>query len=179
MKGAVFSGFSEYAEKAFGLSVWLKTLESCNLASNGEYIATELYDDDEFATILNALSERTGKSLEELNRGFGHAFFPVLMSMAVQHVKDIDHLFDFMRAVHDVIHIEVQKSDALAYTPTLLYDQPKEDVLIIRYVSKRKMCHFAEGLILGAADHYKQNATVSQSKCLCKGDEYCLIRIEI
>ena len=179
MKGAVFAGFSEYAEKTFGLSVWLKTLESCNLASNGEYVSTELYNDEEFVVILEALSKRTDTSIEELNRGFGHFFFPVLMSMAVQYVKDIDHLFDFMRAVHDVIHIEVQKSDALAYTPTLLYDQPKEDVLIIRYASKRKMCHFAEGLILGAADHYKQPVTLSQSKCLCKGDEYCLIRVEI
>ncbi len=38
MKGAIFSGLSEYVEKEFGLSTWLKTLDSCQLASNGEFI---------------------------------------------------------------------------------------------------------------------------------------------
>jgi predicted hydrocarbon binding protein len=179
MKGAIFTGFAEYVEKEFGLNVWQQTLDNCELASQGEYLATELYDDDEFVTIVDALAARTDKTREALYREFGHYFFPFLMSMAIKHVENITHLFDFMRAVDNVIHIEVQKSDALAYTPTLLYDQPQENVLIIRYLSHRKMCHFAEGLILGAAEHFQQSVTLSQSKCLCKGDEHCLIRVEI
>ena len=101
------------------------------------------------------------------------------MSLGISLVKDIDNLFDFMRAVDNVIHIEVQKSDPLAYTPTLLYDQPQNNLLVVRYMSHRKMCHFAEGLILGAATHFNQKASISQSKCMCKGDDHCLIRVEV
>jgi predicted hydrocarbon binding protein len=179
MKGAIFSGFSEYVEKEFGLSTWLQTIDSCQLASNGEYLATELYEDNEFVIIVDALVERVGTSREEIYRGFGHYFFPFLMSIVIKSVEDITNLFDFLRAVDTVIHIEVRKSDALAYTPTLLYDQPHDDVLIIRYLSHRKMCHFAEGLILGAADYFHQEVKLSQSKCVCKGDEHCLIRVEL
>ena len=179
MKGAIFTGFAEFVEKEFGLSVWLQTLEACELASKGEFLSTELYDDKELVVIVDELAKRVDKTREELYRSFGRSFFHVLMSMVIKHVEHITGLFDFMRAVDNVIHIEVQKSDHLAYTPTLLYDQPKENILIVRYVSHRKMCHFAEGLILGASDYYQQPATLSQSKCLCKGDKHCLIRIEI
>ena len=178
MKGAVFTGFSEFAEKNFGLTNWLKTLDSCSLASNGEYVSTEIYDDSEFVTLTDALGERVGKTREDLYREFGQHFFPVLMSMGLKYVEGITDLFEFMRAVDSVIHIEVQKSDPLAYTPTMLYDQPSEDVLMVRYSSHRKMCHFAEGLILGAAEYFKQPVTLSQTQCLCEGDEHCLIRIQ-
>ena len=179
MKGAIFTGFAEFVEKEFGLSTWLTTIDSCELASNGEYLATELYDDTEFVILVDALVKRIGLTREEVYRGFGRYFFPFLMSMVIKSVEKITHLFDFLRAVDSVIHIEVRKSDALAYTPTLLYDQPHENVLIIRYLSHRKMCYFAEGLILGAADHFNQVVTLSQSECLCKGDEHCLIRVEL
>lgn len=179
MKGAIFTGFAEYVEKEFGLTTWLKTLDSCELASNGEYLSTELYEDVEFNVLVDTLGAIVEMEREDLFRGFGEYFFPVLMSLGISLVEDIDNLFDFMRAVDSVIHIEVQKSDPLAYTPTLLYDQPQDNVLIVRYVSQRKMCHFAEGLILGAAAHFNQQANIHQTKCLCKGDDHCLIRVEI
>ncbi len=179
MKGAIFTGFAEYAEQEFGLTAWLKALDNCELSSNGEYLATELYDDSEFNIIIDALSAIVDSDREHLLRGYGEHFFPVLMSLGISLVKDIDNLFDFMRAVDNVIHIEVQKSDPLAYTPTLLYDQPQNNLLVVRYMSHRKMCHFAEGLILGAATHFNQKASISQSKCMCKGDDHCLIRVEV
>lgn len=179
MKGAIFTGFAEYVEKEHGLTAWLKILDSCELASNGEYLATELYDDAEFKLLADTLGAIIGFDREHIFRGFGEHFFPALMSVGLAHVKEIDNLFDFMRAVDSVIHIEVQKSDPLAYTPTLLYDQPQENVLVVRYLSHRQMCHFAEGLIFGAAAHFKQKVSIHQTKCLCKGDEHCLIRVEI
>jgi len=179
MKGAIFIGFSEYVEENFGLTTWLKTIESCDLASNGEYLSTELYDDIELTTLVNKLSETTTQKQEDLIRAFGHFFFPTLMSIAKQHIENIDNLVDFLIAVDNVIHIEVKKSDPLAYTPTLFYDKPNDEVLIIRYISKRKMCHFAEGLILGAADHFNQPVSLSQLECMCEGDKHCLIKIEM
>lgn len=178
MKGAIFTGLSEFVEREFGLTHWLKTIESCQLASNGEYISTDLYEDVELSLLLSQLNKSTGLSVEELSRGFGEYFFDTLMGIAKVHVSTIDNLFEFLVAVDTIIHIEVQKADPFAYTPSLFYDQPNESILIMRYTSSRKMCHFAEGLILGAAKHFETPVTISQSKCMCKGDEHCLIRIE-
>ena len=179
MKGAIFIGFSEFVEKKYGLAVWLQTVEACKLNSNGEYLSTDLYDDDEFNALIAKLSQTLNKPESEIKQEFGQQFFSTLMSIAKVHVEDIDNLFDFLIAVDKVIHIEVKKADPLAYTPALFYDAPSQDTLIIRYSSKRKMCHFAEGLILGAADHFKQEITLSQQVCMCKGDKHCLIKVTL
>ena len=178
MKGAIFAGFSEFVELEFGLTTWLQVVENCNLPSNGEYLTPEIYDDAEFVALASELSTLVNVAPEDLYRRFGQFFFPVLMGIAFKHIEHIDNLFDFLIAVDNIIHIEVKKADPLAFTPTLLYDKPQDNVLVFLYVSHRKMCHFAEGLILGAADHYNQTVSLSQSLCLCKGDEHCLIRIE-
>lgn len=179
MKGAIFTGFAEFIEQKYGLTTWLQTLEECSLASNGEYLTTEIYDDVELITLATHLCHSQGIEADELYRQYGRYFFPTLIGIAHKHIEDIDNLFDFLIAVDSVIHIEVKKADPLAYTPALFYDQPQDNVLIVRYVSKRKMCHMAEGLILGAADHFNQPVTLSQDKCLCKGDPHCLIRVTI
>jgi len=179
MKGAIFIGFSEFVETKYGLTLWLQTVEACNLNSNGEYLSTDLYDDAEFNTLIKQLSQRLTKPENELKREFGQHFFNTLMSIAKTHVENIDNLFDFLIAVDKVIHIEVKKADPLAYTPALFYDAPSEDVLVIRYSSKRKMCHFAEGLILGAASYFNQEISLSQQVCMCKGDKHCLIKVTL
>lgn len=178
MKGAIFTGLAEFVETQCGLKTWLQAVEQSELPSNGEYISTELYDDAELVSLLQTLSTLTGKSVEALSRDFGRYFFSTLMSIASKYVADINNLFEFLEAVDSVIHIEVQKADPLAYTPALFYDKPSENVLVVRYMSNRKMCHFAEGLIYGAAEHFNQVVKISQSKCMCEGDTHCLIRIE-
>ncbi|MFD2164940.1 heme NO-binding domain-containing protein [Thalassotalea euphylliae] len=177
MKGAVFVGFSDFVEQTYGLTTWLKALDSVSLPSNGEYISTEIYEDEELFTLLGAINELTSVTAIDLSRQFGRYFFKTLYSITQHHVADIENLFEFLEAVDNVIHIEVKKADPLAYTPTLLYDQPSDDTLIVRYMSKRKMCHFAEGLILGAADHFDQPVDVSQIACMHEGEKHCLIKV--
>jgi predicted hydrocarbon binding protein len=41
------------------------------------------------------------------------------------------------------------------------------------YGSPRKLCAFAEGLIEGAAAHFEEPVTISQSRCMIRGDERC------
>jgi len=179
MKGAIFTGFADFVEQQYGLTHWLKSVERAQLETNGEYISTELYDDQDFMQLLSATSSVTQASEEHLLRSFGASFFNVLYQIAKKHVIDIDNLFDFLIAVDQVIHIEVKKADPLAYTPSLFYDQPSTESLIIRYVSKRKLCFFAEGLILGAAKHFNQTINIDQIACMHQGDKHCLIKVDI
>ncbi|QOL25427.1 heme NO-binding domain-containing protein [Thalassotalea sp. LPB0316] len=179
MKGAIFTGLAEFVETHYTLTDWLEAIDSCDLPSNGEYIATEIYDDSEFFQLAGALSKQLNVPGEDIYRAFGEYFFTTLMAIALKHVEHITDLFDFIHAVDSIIHIEVQKADPLAYTPTLLYDQPNDNTLVVRYMSKRKMCHFAEGLILGAAKHFNQPVELCQSDCMLAGDDHCLIKIQM
>ena len=46
------------------------------------------------------------------------------------------------------------------------------------YRSPRKLCSFAEGLLLGAADHYGEKLTIEQPLCMKRGDDRCVLEIE-
>jgi predicted hydrocarbon binding protein len=179
MKGSVFNGFENYVEQRYGLHIWQQLIENTELASDGIYLASDAYDDHELSSLISMLSTNVSKTASDIEREFGEFFFATLFSLASQYVKHIDNLFDFLRSVDDVIHVEVKKSDASAYTPAFFYDQPADNQLVMRYVSKRGMCYFAEGLIVGAAKQFKTAAQISQVKCVHCGDEYCLINITI
>ena len=45
------------------------------------------------------------------------------------------------------------------------------------YRSPRKMCSFAEGLLLGAADHFGERLTIAQPACMKRGDDHCVLEI--
>lgn len=179
MKGSVYNGFESYVIGTFGLDVWQKSLELCSFETNGVYLASESYEDKELGLLIDAVSSFTPISSSEIQRDFGTYFFKTLFALIEAHVKNIENLFDFLRAVDDVIHVEVKKADPLAYTPTFFYDQPESNTLVMRYISSRKMCFFAEGLIAGAAEQFQEEAKIDQLKCVHCGDDYCLINIVI
>jgi predicted hydrocarbon binding protein len=179
MKGSVFVGFSQFIEENYGLHIWQQLIDECCLKEQGVYLSTEIYEEQDFPILLSKLSKIINKSVMEIERDFGIAFFDTLLTLAKHHIENIDNLFQFLRAVDSVIHIEVKKSDSQAYTPTLLYDQPSENTLIIRYLSKRKMCFFAEGLIAGAANYFNTPVNIVQTECIHCGDQHCLIQVEI
>jgi len=179
MKGSIFVGFSQFIEKNYGLDVWQQLIDECPLKEKGIYLSTEIYGEQDFPVLLCKLSNIISKPVIEIEKSFGIEFFNTLISLAKNHIEDVDDLFKFLRAVDSVIHIEVKKSDSHAYTPTLLYDQPNENTLIIRYISKRKMCFFAEGLIEGAANYFHTPVNIFQTECIHCGDQHCLIQVEI
>ncbi|WP_220471645.1 V4R domain-containing protein [Colwellia sp. BRX10-4] len=45
------------------------------------------------------------------------------------------------------------------------------------YQSKRKLCHLCEGLISGAARHFKQAIVIEQSECMHDGANKCKLVI--
>jgi predicted hydrocarbon binding protein len=179
MKGSVFNGFEEYVVHNYDLYLWQQIIEETDLISQGVYLASDTYEDHELLSLISGLSNKTAIPESDIQRAFGAFFFNSLFSIMSQHVEHIDSLFDFLRAVDDVIHVEVKKADPSAYTPAFFYDQPSESTLVMRYVSKRGMCYFAEGLIIGAAKKFNTEAKISQSKCMHCGDKYCLINIKI
>jgi len=48
----------------------------------------------------------------------------------------------------------------------------------MEYRSSRRLCAFAEGLLLGAGDHFGQTLAIDQRECLKRGDDRCLITID-
>jgi predicted hydrocarbon binding protein len=47
------------------------------------------------------------------------------------------------------------------------------------YHSERTMCPMAEGLTLGAGDHFGETLTITQTQCKKHGAPYCTLQIAV
>ena len=177
MKGVVFTLFNELVETQFGLETWDHLLTTVNPASEGIYTAGETYPDEELLALVGALSDKTNIPAPDLVRAFGEYMFPKLAENYPVFLENESSLKSFLKTVHDVIHVEVRKLFPEAGLPTIEYEDPAENQLIMLYRSPRKMCHLSEGLINGAAKHFATPTIIGHEICMHKGDDHCRLEL--
>ncbi|ABD83059.1 heme NO-binding domain-containing protein [Saccharophagus degradans] len=179
MKGAVLIALNDMVEEVFSMAVWDQVLAKVKPDSEGIYISAESYDDAEVVGLVVALSELTGVPVNELVRSFGTYLFHQLNSKFPIFCDLHTNIFDLLSSIHGVIHKEVDKLYSNASLPTINCTKLSDSHLQMRYYSPRKLCVLAEGLIIGAAEHYKADVSVSQCQCVHQGADECLIDVKI
>ena len=85
---------------------------------------------------------------------------------------------EFLKTVHSIIHVEVKKLHPDAELPSFEYRDTGDNKLEMTYRSPKKLCVFAEGLIEGCGEHYKEKITYKQSKCCNDGADCCVFELE-
>jgi predicted hydrocarbon binding protein len=177
MQGSIFTSFSEMVIEKMGMSVWNELLEKVNPSSEGVYTNGMQYDDSEILAYVSELSTITKVDVPTLVRTFGEYLFIHLYNSSPAKVSHIDNLKDFLICIDGVIHKEVKRVYPEAYLPSFKYDETPDGDLIMFYHSKRKLCHLSEGLITGAAKHFKQSISIVHPECMHDGAEKCKLVI--
>ncbi|NTS76154.1 heme NO-binding domain-containing protein [Catenovulum sp. SM1970] len=178
MKGTVFNHLQEFVEQSHGYTVWDQAISTLDLPSKGIYVGTQSYDDTEITMLAVYLAEQLNAPLPDLIRSFGYSLFSHLMPMAPEQAKQAKDLRTFLHMVEKIIHVEVLKLYQDVNLPKFDYIDEESKYMTMIYRSPRKLCFLSEGLILGAADHFKEQVKIDQSKCMHKGDDCCHIEIE-
>ena len=177
MQGSIFTSFSEMVIEKMGMSVWNELLEKVKPSSEGVYTNGMQYDDSEILAYVSELSSITKVNVPTLVRTFGEYLFIHLFNSSPIQVSHIDNLKDFLTCIDAVIHKEVKRVYPDAYLPSFKYDETPDGDLIMFYKSKRKLCHLSEGLITGAANHFKQSISIKHPECMHDGAEKCKLVI--
>lgn len=177
MKGIIFNVFNKLVEEKFGLETWDALLEETKPTSRGAYTSAGTYDDAELFAMVGALSKKTGAPAKDLVKTFGEY---TLSELAKQYPVFFKHdsLKSFLLSIHGVIHVEVRKLYPDAGLPEISYQDSGGDGLIMIYRSPRKLCALAEGLIEGAAKHFKEMVLITQTKCLHRNDAECRLELK-
>jgi hypothetical protein len=175
MKGIVFNLFEEVVRRTYGEDTWDDLLDAANLG--GSYTSLGSYDDRDLFRLADAASERLNMPTYDVVRWLGREALPLL-------AQKYPPLFDahtdtrsFVLALNDIIHPEVRKLYPGANVPAFTYDTSSPDVLGMTYQSPRRLCAFAEGLVEGAAAHYRESVVFVQPRCMHRGDPSCSFRI--
>lgn len=176
MKGMVFNQLQRFVESKFGLLMWDEAVTQCDLPSSGIYVSTVNYQDIELQRLVAYFADKLGIDAPDVVRSFGQYVFPTLMTMAPEKAKQAKDLRRFLLMVHNIIHAEVNKLYQDSNLPDFEYVEG-EQVLAMLYTSPRKLCHFSEGLIMAAAEHFGEPIRLQQTKCMHSGADHCHIEV--
>ena len=179
MKGAVFIAFNQMVEDNISIDIWEQLLTETQSESGGVYTSIDDYKDEELFAFVGKLSEIVDVPVETLVEQFGHYLFSALNGKYPIFSQQQPDFFSFIKSIDEVIHKEVRKLYDNPNLPTLECEDVDEKTLLVKYYSPRKLCLLAEGLIRGAAQHYKTEYTLEHEVCMHKGADQCLLRLSI
>lgn len=179
MKGVILTTFNDMVEQQVGMNVWEQVLDTVNPESKGIYTSVEDFPDEELIAMVSELSKQTGTPVLELIFAFGQYLFHALAMRHSVYLESQSDFLSFLKSIEDVIHREVEKLYPNPNLPTLHWQQPDENSLILNYQSPRKMCHLAVGLIRGAAQHYEVEYTLEHDPCMLDGASSCQFFIKL
>lgn len=174
MKGILLNAVEEAVTREWGEEMWDDLLIDSGL--DGAYTALGNYADVEFVALAHAAADRLHSPVDDVLRTLGRLTFEPLLSRYAGLPTTAKSLRDFLPNVNEVIHPQVLKLYPGASVPRFALRDNGDD-LELDYLSVRDMCTLAEGLVLGAADHYGEAVVVDQLLCKRRGDSRCTLRI--
>ncbi|PYV44651.1 MAG: heme NO-binding protein [Acidobacteria bacterium] len=177
MKGIVFNLLEEAIRQEHGEDVWDALLDHTEL--EGAYTSLGNYPDEHLMKLVGAASDMLRKPAGEIIRWFGCKSLSLFAERYPHFFNDHQSTRPFLLALNSIIHPEVRKFYPGADVPDFQFDTSSEEILIMQYYSKRKLCAFAEGLIQGTATYYREQLTIEHSKCMHRGDPHCELRISL
>jgi hypothetical protein len=176
MKGIIFNQLEGMVTEVLGAEAWDTLLEQSDLVTKEGYFAgPKTYPDEDLFALVATASKITGKPPEELVSAFGRYLFPQLAKSYPVFIKPGMTAKTFLQSVDKVIHVEVRKLHTDTLLPTLEYEDPAPDRLVLVYKSPRKLCDLATGLIDGVGAHFHETITQTQTRCMKRGDDACRI----
>jgi hypothetical protein len=176
MKGVIFTEFLDMVEKKFSIDTVDKIIESSNLASGGSYTSVGTYPHTEMAELVVNLGRETGIPVKDLLIAFGNYLFSRLTNLYPGFVVFENGLLFFLESIENHIHIQVRKLYPDAELPQFNTKRIHEKKLEMIYVSERHLGDLAEGLLMGAIEFFKQEASLKRERQL---DETIRFTIEL
>jgi hypothetical protein len=178
MKGIIFNLLEEVVTEELGEEAWEQLLDAAEV--EGAYTSLGSYPDQEFVALLQALPSHAGMAPNDLLHWFGRASIPLLAQRYPVFFEGHDSTRSLLHALNDIIHPEVRKLYPGAEVPIFdlepVTGQKRSDqVVTLGYRSARRLCALAEGFVQGVADHFGEQVTIEQPRCMLRGDERCAL----
>jgi len=171
MKGIVFTELLEMVEDKFGYEMVDTLLTETDLPSGGIYTSIGTYDHAEIAALIVKMSEKSNIPVPDLLYAFGRHMFAVFTKGYAHFFEKAADAFDFLRSIHNYIHVEVRKLYPDAQLPHFAINEPDSQTLVMVYSSDRKMAMLAKGLIDGCLEHFGEEAEVTMQSLTEDGSQ--------
>lgn len=159
MKGVVFTEYLEFIEDQFGFDVVDDMIDKAGVS--GVYTQAGNYEFDELFKMVQALSSIVDAPLGALVGAFAKHLFKKLVIIYPKPVQEYSNAFEFISNIDCVVHPEVKKLYPDAELPTFDTVSCTDEILVMKYKSKKPLMDLAQGLMEACGEHYNENLEVS------------------
>jgi hypothetical protein len=174
--GVIFDELEKFALQETGRS-GLARIRKLTGRGDRSYELGKTYPDAELGVIVGGLVKATGRPANVIIEEFGTAMVPGLLEVYGFLVNPRWSFIDFLLNTENVIHRGVKLHTPNAKPPELKVERTAAGAVLITYGSARNLCSLAKGIIRGAAAHYHVDITLSEERCMLRGDPECLIAV--
>lgn len=178
MQGIIFNALEEFFLETADMEVWNSVLESSDLKSGGVYTSGVNYEDAEIVSLATNLCEKLDIPLVDGLKLFGKYLFGFLLNRGPIELGNYPNAQALLENLENVVHRDVKRIHPDAYTPFFVYTPVNDSEGELSYLSKRKLCFVAEGLLTGAAEHYGQTVQMNHYECMHGGAEKCKWKVK-
>jgi len=178
VKGVVFNLLESFICDGWGDETYESILTLCPLQTKDPFVGPGTYPDADLFTIASKAAQMLELPLPDALRAFGRYCFPRLVAKVPHLVDQAGGAMAFLLTVDSTIHIEVRKLMPRAITPRFEFREAVGGKVRLTYHSKRNLCAFMEGLLLGCADHFGESVVYEQLACAHDGADGCLYDVE-
>ena len=168
----MFNLLADLVRRDFGDDAWDDLLDAAQ--ASGAYTSLGSYEDEELHRLVAAASEALGRPPADILRWYGRGAMPMLAEKYPQFFAAPGSTRPFLLTINHIIHAEVRKLYPGANVPEFDFPEAAGGRLVMEYRSERRLCHLAEGFILGAADHFGEAVEIVQPECMHRGDARCV-----
>lgn len=164
MKGIVFTEFLDFVEARHGADMVEDVIDDAAPENGGAYTAVGTYPHTEMGALVGALARRTGLGAPALLTAFGHHLCRRFVVKYPEFFEAQGSLFDFLASIDGHIHVEVHKLYPDAELPRFRLTPRSDAEIDLDYWSCRALDPLAEGMILAAAEHYREPVAIATSR---------------
>ena len=177
MHGLIFIELKKYVESKFDSATWEQLLEKAGQKHRFSW-PPRVYPDRDILALVTSACEMTGLTANAILEDFGEFIAPNLVEQYKFFISPSWRLLDFLAHTDETIHkvVRIQKG---SIPPWLVATRVADDKLVITYTSARKMCALLRGIVKGAAKFYKEDVTISESRCMLLGDPECIVTVQV
>lgn len=176
MHGVIFSELSRYANAKLGASGWADLRDAAGMPGS-IFLVNQSYDDAMMMALVGAACKLTGLPAPAILEDFGKFIVPGLISMYGRLIKPEWRTLELIENTEATIHTVVRRHNPGATPPHLKVLRLSPHELALDYVSGRKLCYLARGIVLGVAEHYGEDVKMREPRCMHRGAAQCRIHV--
>ena len=174
MHGIIHLELRNFVVQHHGEAAWRTLTDQAGL-SDEIYTPLRSYPDEQIVALVGAAVKLTGADVTLLLEAFGEFLAPRYLALYGKLLKPEWRTLDVLEHAENTIHRVVRMREPGALPPRLQAQRVSASTIRMTYTSPRKLCAVARGIARGIAAHFSEQLTVSDERCMHRGDRECVM----